>query len=66
MIQRSLSHNASLIEKPPPNYLLHPDEPFFEGKEDSEIDFTVAARGFHILPLSMKVECDSVVRVGKS
>lgn len=55
MIQRSLSHNASLLEKQPPNYILHPDEPFVEGKEDSEIDFTVAARGYHILPLSIKV-----------
>lgn len=55
MMQRSLSHNSSLLTKEPPRYILYPDEPFVEGKEDSEIDFTVAPRGYHILPLSIKV-----------
>ena len=55
MMQRSLSHNSSLLTKEPPRYISYPDEPFVEGKEDSEIDFTVAPRGYHILPLSIKV-----------
>ena len=55
MMQRSLSHNSSLLTKEPPRYILYTDETFVEGKEDSEIDFTVAPRGYHILPLSIKV-----------
>lgn len=55
MVQRSVSHNSALLSQEPPNYLIHPDAPFVEGKEDSEIDFTVSAGGFHILPLSIKV-----------
>lgn len=38
-----------------------------EGKEDSEIDFTVSTGGFHILPLSIKVvvfQESSVERTG--
>ena len=55
MMQRSVCHNESLFRKEPPKYILNPDAPFVEGKEDSEIDFVVKAGGFHILPLSMKV-----------
>ena len=54
MMQRSVTHNNSLLIKEPPKYILSPDAPFVEGKEDSEIDFTVSSRGQHILPLSMK------------
>lgn len=54
MMQRSVTHNASLLTKEPPSYLLNPDAPFVEGKEDSEIDFVVTAGGSHILPLSIK------------
>lgn len=61
MLQRSLSHNASLLQKEPPRYILYPDQPFVEGKEDSEIDFVVSPRGYHILPLSIKVWIHSLI-----
>ena len=55
MTQRTVAHNSALLIQAPPKYLIDPSAPFVEGKEDSEIDFTVAPGGFHILPLSMKV-----------
>ena len=55
MMQRSVAHTHSLFVKEPPKYLLDPSAPFVDGKEDSEIDFSVSTGGFHILPLSIKV-----------
>ncbi|KAK8821709.1 hypothetical protein AV274_5952 [Blastocystis sp. ATCC 50177/Nand II] len=54
MMQRSIAHNSALLTQEPPKFLVHPEAPFVEGKEDSEIDFTVSPNGFHILPLSIK------------
>ena len=63
MMQRSVAHNSALLSQEPPNYLIQPDAPFVEGKEDSEIDFTVSAGGFHILPLSTKVSVIASIHV---
>lgn len=42
MMQRSVAHTHSLFVKEPPKYLLDPSAPFVDGKEDSEIDFSVS------------------------